>query len=577
MARKSFWSRFGSRASVSYNEQAGGADINIGRHPSSVYNDLFGSSAFSAEPSSQREQREAPVSEFAETNTSSPQDSCPIVGKAGVRSSEFASPFDLRIQDVGRPKVLGIGSCFLQSLVGPWAKQLELDFILVNEIFHFPVTPPENVSSYDFQIIQVPLRVVLRDNALTRLDYNDERGYAAALENCQKALKQHLTCRLKWNISNGIPSFVLNFMEPQFNYMGRFQPRFDLRDPGTFVQRLNEQVEAIACEHSNVFVLDVDRLAASFGRRYVQDDSLATFNHNAIISASLRAENRIEDPGLLSDTYDLKPGTDFRAALLSEFESMVSTLRQLDAVKLVVVDLDDTLWSGVSGDAEEIGPNMIEGWPIGFIESLLYLKKRGILLAIVSKNDEARIDSVWSRIFGQLLRKEDFALVRINWKPKSENMREILSIVNVLPRNVLFVDDNPVERAQMESVYPGLRTLGSNPFQLRRIMILAAQTQVVHVSGESVRRTEMVQAQVLRETEREGVSPADFAKQQNIRVKVGLIRSGDDPKLLRCFELVNKTNQFNTTGLRWLQPCFRDFLSGQRNGSDVATASRSFG
>ena len=64
-------------------------------------------------------------------------------------------------------------------------------------------------------------------------------------------------------------------------------------------------------------------------------------------------------------------------------------------IKLVAVDLDDTLWRGVAADGT-IGA--MEGWPMGLMETLLHLKKRGILLAIVSKNDEQLIRAKWNDI-----------------------------------------------------------------------------------------------------------------------------------------------------------------------------------
>lgn len=75
----------------------------------------------------------------------------------------------------------------------------------------------------------------------------------------------------------------------------------------------------------------------------------------------------------------------------------------------MVVDLDDTLWNGVSGDMPEVDYTMIKGRPTGLAEALLYLKKRGILLAIISKNEESRIREIWPKIFGRRLSLTDFA------------------------------------------------------------------------------------------------------------------------------------------------------------------------
>ena len=100
---------------------------------------------------------------------------------------------------------------------------------------------------------------------------------------------------------------------------------------------------------------------------------------------------------------------------------MYRTLRGIDQVKLVIVDLDDTLWRGVIAEEGDISDETIEGWPMGLIEALQFLKKRGVLLAIISKNDEARIEGLWDRIMRGRLRLEDFVVRRINWRSKADN------------------------------------------------------------------------------------------------------------------------------------------------------------
>jgi FkbH-like protein len=357
--------------------------------------------------------------------------------------------------------------------------------------------------------------------------------------------------KLTWNAQHGLLTFVFNFMTPQFAAMGRFVPRFDLRNPAFFVRQLNQELETLVGGFRNAHILDLDGLAASFGRRYVQDDVYTNFGHNATLGAELPKLDRLEKVPPLGDFLDIEPGRHFKAAIASELRAMLRSVRQIDAIKLVVVDLDDTLWNGVSGDTAEAGPHMIEGWPIGFAEVLLYLRKRGVLLAIASKNDEARIHAIWRPIFGGRLKLEDFAAVRINWRPKIENMAEILSAMNLLPRNVLFIDDNPVERAAMQAAFPEIRLLGSNPYELRRILFNAAELQGVSITQESAARTEMIQAQMQRETERAALSPDDFAREQNTTVKLAFLTSVDHSRFPRALELINKTNQFNTTGRRW--------------------------
>ncbi len=485
----------------------------------------------------------------------------PPQGPVRISASAFTVPADLTRTPPQPVRVLAIGACFLNELLWSLPDGMQRDFVLAGEIMRFPAEPPGDMAAYDYQIIQIPLRVIIRDTAFNNFAYDDRQSYAEVFAASRKAVRQHLECRLRWNVSHGTLTFVMNFPEPQFNAMGRFHPRFDLRNIGYFVSRLNEELETICQEYSNVHVLDIDKLAASFGRRYVQDDSITTFNHGSCLAPGIHVGGRIEDPGLVGDTYELSPGADFRLAFLDELHAMYRTVHQTDSVKLVVVDLDDTLWNGVAGDTEAIGMHMIEGWPIGFIEALHTVRKRGMLLAIISKNDEAHIRSVWKKIFGAYLKLDDFAAIRINWRPKVENMRDILKSVNLLPRNVVFVDDNPVERAQMEGAFPDMRLLGSNPFVLRRILLLAPEMQVTQITTESANRTAMIQSQTAREEETAVLTPEEFARQQNVQVGIFTVPSASHPKFPRALELINKTNQFNTTGRRWTQAELEAFLT----------------
>src|SRR5207248_10190921 len=141
---------------------------------------------------------------------------------------------------------------------------------------------------------------------------------------------------------------------------------------------------------------------------------------------------------------------DFVPHAWTELVAMYRTIRHVDQVKLVLVDLDDTMWRGVAAEEAEASSMAREGWPLGFAEALMFLKRRGVLLGIVSKNDEGRVRELWRRIYGDLIRLEDFAVRRINWQPKAENVEEILAQVNLLPKSVVYIDDNPVERAAIK-------------------------------------------------------------------------------------------------------------------------------
>src|SRR5258708_37043483 len=122
------------------------------------------------------------------------------------------------------------------------------------------------------------------------------------------------------------------------------------------------------------------------------------------------------------------------------------------------------MWRGVAADEADASSMAREGWPLGFAEALMFLKRRGILLGIVSKNDEDRVRGIWQRIYGDLVRLEDFAVRKINWQPKADNVQATLAEVNLLQKSVVFIDDNPGGRAAIKAAFPHIPGLRTNPY-----------------------------------------------------------------------------------------------------------------
>ncbi|GES53059.1 hypothetical protein Rhsp01_56720 [Rhizobium sp. NBRC 114257] len=319
----------------------------------------------------------------------------------------------------------------------------------------------------------------------------------------------------------------------------------------------------MARQRTNTYVLQTDAIAATFGRKYIQEDFIWSWSHASIANDwdSMHDTKRIVVPAKLSDLYSFNT-QDFILAIWSEIDAMYRTIRQQDSVKLVIMDLDDTLWRGVVAE-DGFHPYILEGWPLGMIEALKYLKHRGIILAIVSKNEEATIKDLWPKFLLGRLDLEDFAIRKINWRPKAENIEEILTYTNLLPKNVVFIDDNPVERQAVQAAFPTIRTLGAELYSIRRILLWAPELQVPYISQESSRRTQMIQDQVKRETARSEMSRDDFLASLGVKVSIREISDITHGSFPRAFELINKSNQFNTTGKRWsTEECSHAFAQG---------------
>lgn len=488
---------------------------------------------------------------------------------SAIPDLEYRCPTDLALTSKPLRRVMVIGQC----LTVAWPKVLmnlasgcECDFMLFNNTQELPPTLPHPATEYDFQLVQLPLRSILPDSSYFRLSYSDVSSYERLFDEAVERLSQFLASALRWNKEQGLLTFVMNFLLPQQNPMGRLMPRYDLRNFVYFVEKLNEALAREISHYGNAYLFDYDQVVATFGRKHLQDDAVWITNHNAALTDGdfELDQERLEPPLKASQLYSFKTHL-FVQLGITELLALYKTVRQIDMVKLVVMDIDDTLWRGVAAERTEHSHEVLEGWPLGLAEAIGYLKRRGILLALVSKNEETLVKPIWQKLFGNRLSLDDFAIRKINWRPKAENFEEILQDTNVLPQNAVFVDDNPVERAGIKTAFPGVRVLGPTPLTWRRILLWSAETQLPTITKESAKRTEMVRAQVERETQRKKLSRGEFLATLGAEVALDEINATTHSKFPRALELVNKSNQYNTTGRRWSeQECAAGFGDGLR-------------
>ena len=223
--------------------------------------------------------------------------------------------------------------------------------------------------------------------------------------------------------------------------------------------------------------------------------------------------------------------------------------------KCLVVDLDNTLWGGVVGDAGVKGLVLGEGSGIGeafkaFQMHLKTMKDRGVLLAVCSKNDERNALLPFEEHPEMVLKREDFVAFKANWSPKSDNLRSIAHELNIGLDALVFADDNPAEREEVRQALPQVLVpeLTADPADYPIIMDAARCFEVSSVTEEDRRRSGMYRQQSHRsELLGETRNLDEFLASLDMQVS---IHPFEPISFARITQLVNKTNQFNLTTRR---------------------------
>jgi FkbH-like protein len=245
-----------------------------------------------------------------------------------------------------------------------------------------------------------------------------------------------------------------------------------------------------------------------------------------------------------------------------------------DSKKGIITDLDETLWSGVVG---EDGPEGIR-WGLeshgglhALYQSLLAsLSEHGILVGVASRNDPLVVKTAFERP-DLLLRKEQVFPMEVHWEAKSLSVGRILRAWNVSADAIVFVDDTPLELAEVAAAHPGIECIrypekdyAEGQIMLRRLRDLFGK----EVSAEdSIRMDSIRQSQRFQEAAGES-TPESFFQEAKAVVEFDFQVSHKD---VRALELVNKTNQFNLNGTRYTDSDWLAEMS--RSGTHLIAAS----
>ena len=475
-------------------------------------------------------------------------------GKDFIPDSAYRTP---SLTDPTKPaSVLVTGSCMTVSwkrVINEAYPSVEIKHQLFNNASELEDIAKSDLQRVDFQIVQLPIRSIIPEADYFSLSLSDEGR--SSIESLFKSsvvqLRRNLNAALKYNHAVGIPTFVLNFPVPQANPLGKLLPKYDLFNFSYYVSELNRVLYEMLGQEKSVYMIDYDEITAILGKRFVQDDLTSHINHGSFIGGTHNQYDIHLTPlGSVEELYDAR-SKDPILAIFNECIATYNIISSNNNVKIVIFDLDGTLWRGVPADRDELGDYLIEGWPLSILEAASFLRKRGILLALASKNDPDLIRRIWTNLYEKRFPISNFVCTKISWNSKVDSVAEILNETNLLPGNCLFVDDNPIEREQVKLAFPEIKVINGPIYTWRRTLLWATELQVPYVTKESASRTESTQTMIKRQAIKVDVNEEQYLRDLNISVRINEVNHLSHPKFTRAFELLNKTNQFNTTGKRW--------------------------
>lgn len=244
-------------------------------------------------------------------------------------------------------------------------------------------------------------------------------------------------------------------------------------------------------------------------------------------------------------------------------------IEQRTAKKVLVLDLDNTLWGGLAGEAEHTPIILSEehgGLAYKNLQRvILQMQKQGVLLAIVSKNNEEDALSILEGHSHMVLRPECFAARRINWQPKHENILEIAKELNLGTDSFVFWDDNPTERQLIREMLPEV-TVPEFPDRCEDLAPAMVEIYKTYFEKGTLTKEDMEKtAQYAANAKRNQLSRAVGSFEEYLKqLQIVVTKVEPQEHIERLTQLVNKTNQFNLTTKRYTQSQMQDILTDDR-------------
>ncbi len=321
---------------------------------------------------------------------------------------------------------------------------------------------------------------------------------------------------------------IYNFPEQDDSVYGNFSNKIQ----SSFlyqIRKLNFELMNFSIDYKNLFIVDLSNVQNLIGKMQMFRSSVYINTEMVLSIESL--------PLVASRTLDI----------ISVFTGRVN--------KCLILDLDNTTWGGIIGDD---GVENIQIGNIGigkaFTEFQYWVKKlvkRGIIVAVCSKNDENIAKEPFLKHPDMILRFDDISVFIANWENKADNIRQIQSILNIGFDSMVFLDDNPFERNLVRENIPDIiiPELPEDPADYLEFLYTLNLFETTSISNEDAGRTKLYQTEAQRVIlQNKFTNESDFLSSLNMVSKVEDLTKFNIP---RVSQLSQRSNQFNLRTIRY--------------------------
>ena len=338
----------------------------------------------------------------------------------------------------------------------------------------------------------------------------------------------------------GCPVIQNNFELPFYRILGN-KDATDIHGKISFIRRLNEKFAEYARKNENFYINDINFISACYGLEKWHDTSAWYMYKYAM---------------------DTQAIPEFAYNLSNIIKSVFGKNR-----KMLMLDLDNTLWGGVVGDLGQQGIEIGHetGMAEGYTEFQRYVKAHkqlGVLLSVNSKNDyENAIDGL--KHPDTVLTPDDFVVIKANWDNKDRNTEAIAEEISILPDSFVFVDDNPAERNIVSEQISGIAVPEVNSVEdYIKTIDRNGYFELTSYTADDIKRNEMYRANIQRAGAEKKFS--DYGEYLKSLEMEAYIDKFDDVALARITQLTNKSNQFNLTTKRYTLNEMEDVFGDDR-------------